>query len=547
MSIAEHNSMKKKLLIPILCLLQYTSAVSQVQPYRVTIYDSTATLGYYFLVPARISNPALGIHSQMILDRFGDLVYYRPLGVVPNTPDFKMQPNGMITYFLNTKFYIVDSTFTVIDSVACKNGLTTDIHEFQILPNGNFLLFGYENVVMDLSAYDWFKPAGSHGSSSASVKCNVIQEQDPNKNVVFEWHAKDYFSFTDADSVWYANPNVVDWTHSNALELDDDGNILMSSRHFNEITKINRTDSSIMWRLGGVRNQFTFLNDTVPFYGQHDIRRIANGNITLLDDGFRVLSAPYHGCRALEYQLDEVNKTASLVWSYVYDSAMYSRSTGNMQRLPNGNTLVNYGTIASNNVTFAVVDSMKNKVFELAYDDTFSTYRAFNFQQMPWMFHRPVITCFDSAGVSYLDAGAGYPVYQWSNGETTRIIAVTAADTFKVWVPYGPSGFISSERLFVTNSLDPCDLGTSISETSMNNVIEIYPNPAGDKLYISNPSPFELSEFSLYNVLGEKVMKGELSLISHVSTVDVSALPTGLYVLLITLPAKTQSVKLIIE
>ena len=246
-----------------------------------------------------------------------------------------------------------------------------------------------------------------------------------------------FFSFADGDSVWYANPNTVDWTHSNAVEMDDDGNIMLSSRHFNEITKINRNDSSIIWRFGGTQNQFTILNDTLPFYGQHDIRRNANGNVTLYDNGFRELAAPYHWARAVEYQLDETNLTASLVWEYTYDSSMYSRATGNVQRLQNGNTLVNYGIISRNNVTFVVVDSLKNKVFELSFYDTMSSYRSFNFQQLPWMFHRPELTCFDSLGIFYLDAGPGYPSYQWSNGSTTQTIAITSADTFKVWVPYG--------------------------------------------------------------------------------------------------------------
>lgn len=494
-------------------------------------------------MPSRLTSPNQGIHAQMVLDRFGDLVYYRPLGTVNNTPDFKVQENGMITYYLNTKFYVLDSTFTLIDSVFCKNGITTDTHEFLILPNGNYLMLGYENTIMDLSSYAWFLPAGTHGSVTANVKCNVIQEQDPNKNVVFEWHAKDYFSFTDADSVWYGNPNIVDWTHCNALELDDDGNILLSTRHFNEITKINHTDSSIIWRMGGNQNQFTFLNDTLTFYGQHDVRRIANGNMTLFDNGFRKTTATYHWARALEYQLDEVNKTASLVWEYVYDTAMYSRATGNVQRLPNGNTLVNYGLISDNNVTFVVVDSLKNKVFELSFYDTMSSYRAFNYQQLPWSFHRPIINCFDSAGVSYLDAGQGYALYQWSNGATTQMIPVTSTDTFKVWVPYGDSGFISSERFIVTDSLDPCDLNTSVNHSSLNE-IEVYPNPANDKLYIRSASQFVSGTYSIYNLLGEKIMSGGLLSNEKEKLIDISSIPRGLYMLTLMSNGKSFSIKI---
>ena len=91
----------------------------------------------------------------------------------------------------------------------------------------------------------------------------------------------------------------------------------------------------------GVGNQFTFLNDTTPFYGQHDIRRIGNGNVTFLDNGYRVLSAPYHAARAVEYQLDEINKTASLCWKYKYDSGVCFKATGKEQLITNGNTYLN--------------------------------------------------------------------------------------------------------------------------------------------------------------------------------------------------------------
>jgi hypothetical protein len=536
--------MRKILLISLLLLMQWATAVSQVQPYHVTVYDSSKTAGYYFLVPTRVTNAGQGFHAQMILDRFGELVYYRPLLYSNGSPDFKVQKNGMISYFLNLKYYILDSTFTVVDSVACKNGISTDEHEMQILPNGNFLILGYESVFMNLSAIDWFKPAGTHGSSVANVKCVVIQEQDPAKNVVFEWHSKDYFAFTDADSLWFSNPNNVDWTHSNALDLDNDGNILLSTRHFDEITKINRLDSSIIWRFGGKQNQFTLLNDTIPFYGQHYVRRNTNGNLTLFDNGFRVLTAPYHGARALEYQLDEVNKTAALVWGYVYDSTMYSRAMGNVQRQPNGNTLVNFGFNSVNNVTFVVVDSMKNKVFELFFPDSETTYRAFNFQQLPWMFHRPEVSCFDSAGSYWLAAAPGQASYEWNNGDTNRIIQVTAGDTFFVWVPYGGKGFISSERFIVTDMLDPCNTGATAIPSFGNNEFEIYPNPAGEKLYINWLSGINnTAAYSLYNVLGEKIMTGELSTATRTSVIDISSLPRGLYVIEISSSGKTSSVK----
>lgn len=518
---------------------------AQIPPYVATIYDSSRTEGYYFLVPVRVTTPNAGFHSQLILDRYGDVVYYKSLGTLTNTADFKVQPNGQISYFRNMQFYILDSTFTIVDSVSCKNNITTDSHDFLILPNGHFLMLGNETVVMDLSAYAWFKPAGTHGSATADVKCNVIQELDANKNVVFEWHCADHFAFADVDSAFLSNPLTVDWTHSNALELDDDGNILLSSRHFDEITKINRSDSSIMWRFGGVQNQFTFLNDTTRFYGQHDIRRIDNGHVTLYDNGYRALGYPFHGARAMEYELDEVNKTASVAWSYIYDSSMYSRATGNVQRLPNGNTLINYGMMVGKNLTFLVVDSLGNDIFKLQFPDTMFSYRSFNFQQLPWMFQRPEISCFDSAGITYLDAGAGYSSYNWNNGGTTRMIPVTAADTYYVFVPYGNDGFISSEKIIVTNPLDPCGLGTYINSASNVNGIQIYPNPAGEELYVkSDLFKDEAVSLEIFNTIGEKVLSVKERLDSP-AVVDLKNLNAGIYFLRVAGAEKTTVTRII--
>ena len=134
--------------------------------------------------------------------------------------------------------------------------------------------------------------------------------------------------------------SAVDYIHGNAIELDYDGNLLISSRHLNEISKISRSTGEFIWRLGGNNNEFTFVNDTIPFHYQHDIRRLENGNITMFDNGnFR---APLVS-RALEYQLDEVNKVATLVWSYQHTPVVYGAFMGSVQRLKNGNTLIGWG------------------------------------------------------------------------------------------------------------------------------------------------------------------------------------------------------------
>lgn len=423
--------MKKNIFLILLSILSF-SAQAQPPIYQVSICKPAST-GYYFLC---------NTESLMILDNAGTLIYYKRGN---NFSNFMIQPNGIMTYAEFNGFMFMDSTFSVFDSIKCKNVALTNYHDLRILPIGHFLLMGTDSVMMNLSGNTFWQAKGL--GDTANVKYAVVQEQDANRKVVFEWRAKDYYAFDDADTFDMTSHSLLlDWTHPDAVEADADGNILLSNRNFNEITKINRTTGAIIWRFGGKQNQFRFINCPVPFYRQHDIRRIANGHITLFDNGDH--NTP-HGARALEFELDEINKTAKLKWSYTFDSTMHSTRQGNVQRLANSNTLINYGNTAGNansQISFLVVNPKGEIIFEL---EGLHSYRAFNYPVLPWQLHRPQITCIDSAGVTYLDAGTGYASYRWSNGDSTQIIPVTLDGSYSVFVPYGEGGFISSEKLVV--------------------------------------------------------------------------------------------------
>lgn len=300
----------------------------------VTVFNNPSP-GHLYMTSIR--NGAYTPHI-IIANNPGTTHYFKELTM--NAFDYKMQPNGLRTYFysLTNKFYAEDSQNNRVDSFYCGNGYSTDIHELRVLNNGHALLMSYDQQTVNMSL---IVPGGN---PNATVVGLIIQEIDENKNVVFQWRSWDHFAITDAP---YVNllAALIDYVHGNAIELDNDGNLMISSRHLNEITKINRTTGDIIWRMGGIHNQFTFVNDTIPFRYQHCIRRIANGNIILFDNGnFRT---PLFS-RALEYQLDEVNKVATLVWQYRKTPDIYGQSMGSVQRLRNGNTLICWGQINPN-------------------------------------------------------------------------------------------------------------------------------------------------------------------------------------------------------
>ncbi|NQV01129.1 MAG: aryl-sulfate sulfotransferase [Bacteroidia bacterium] len=443
---------------------------------EIVIYDSNSTSGYYFLLPYKQFLPFPYDHPLLILDHFGRMVYYQ---VLPGNSafNFNLNPNDMMSYYdpVNETFWLMDSTFYVVDSLKTMNGFDPDPHEFLIAEDNHRFILSKETRVMDLSAYYYFGINNNQpGSSTAQVIGAVIQEFDENNNLVWEWKAHDHYAFGDVTSIWLRNAYLVDWTHANAIEQDNDGNILISLRHFNEITKINHQTGEIIWRMGGKSNQFTFTNDIVGFTGQHDIRRIDNGHITLLDNGqYNAFSM----ARAVEYSLDESTLTATLEWEYVYDSSIYSSSLGNHQVLANGNHLIDFGTLPAEFPWMVVVKQDKSKVLELDCPDVYISYRAYNYDTLPWQLNRPQVDCIKIGDAYLLEAEPGHPEYRWSTGAKTQSIPITNTGIFWVFVPYG-EGYISSEHFTITDMSDPClYLPDEIHLEAKELDLKISPNP----------------------------------------------------------------------
>jgi hypothetical protein len=322
-------------------------------------------------------SPFLGaglVPSYLIIaDNYGTPVYYKKItGEI--AVDFKKQENGLLTYYHNEKFYVMDSSYTIIDSLYTQNGYPTDLHECIILDNGHTLLMSYDDQVVRM---DTIVPGGDPEAVVAGL---IIQELDENKNVVFQWRSWDHFEITDATYNIDLTAPFIDYVHGNAIELDYDGNFLISSRHMDEITKINRQTGEIIWRLGGEyceNNQFTFLNDLVGFSHQHDIRRLPNGNILLFDNG-NLHDPPFS--RAVEYQLDEVNKTAMLVWEKRHVPETFSVAMGSSRRLNNAYTIIGWGW-NSGSPSISEVSNDGALKLQISMGTNMVNYRAFKF---PW-------------------------------------------------------------------------------------------------------------------------------------------------------------------
>lgn len=307
----------------------------------------------------------------MIFNNDGTPFFYRKTD--GTCTDFKQISNGNLVYYNGSsrKYYEFDTSYIIVDSFYTGNGYTTDQHELKYLDNGHAYLMAYDTAFIDMNQ---FLPGTD---SNALVIGLVLQEIDSHKNVIFQWRSWDHIPITDCSNQnLYAD--TIDYVHGNAIEPDTDGNILLSSRHLDEITKINRSTGNIIWRLGGPKNEFTFLNDSLKFNFQHDVRKQKNGHITLFDNG-NAHTPPFS--RAVEYEVNEQAKTVRLVWQYRNTPDVFSAFMGNVQRLENGNSVIGWGGAMADSVpSVTEVSSSGMKIFEMKLPKWVFSYRAYRFE-----------------------------------------------------------------------------------------------------------------------------------------------------------------------
>ena len=224
-------------------------------------------------------------------------------------------------------------TGEVTRTLGCARGLQPRMHDMIAEPGGGYWVLCDETRTMDLSAQG--------ASAQSRVSGTSVQHIGAAGELLFDWSPFDHFAvelnILDAAD---RNAAVINWTHGNALDLDVDGNLIVSFRNLSEVTKIDTRTGAVLWRLGGVHNQFTFdVADPMPFVRQHGARALGGGQLLLLDNLGQTL-----GSRAERYALDESRHSARLSGTYASSSGLVAQVGGSTQALANGKTLVSYGS-----------------------------------------------------------------------------------------------------------------------------------------------------------------------------------------------------------
>jgi hypothetical protein len=227
----------------------------------------------------------------------------------------------------------------------------TDFHDVQFLPDGRVVLVGYHRDFRD-DGTPWLDA--------------IIQIQRADGTPTFTWTSKGH---VDPSEGHVFGAKGQDYAHLNSVEHEPNGDLVASFRNTGQVLRIatRKHDGfrrgQVIWRLGGDRSDFTFVDD--PFGGfcaQHDARILPNGHLSVFDNGSRkettgpVAPQTADMCpdpggagtrvarpqtRVAEYALDTDAMTATLVSSYV-PTGRYTAFAGNAQRLASGNTFVGW-------------------------------------------------------------------------------------------------------------------------------------------------------------------------------------------------------------
>ena len=273
--------------------------------------------------------------------------------------DFKVNQN-YLTFFnkSNQNWIVLNDKMKEVDTLNCVNGYKADYHDIQLLQNGGYILQAYDSISVNMSEIV------SGGNPNAIVIYLIIQEFDQNKNLIFEWNAWEHLNIADYTNLDLTRLRLT-WMHGNSIEVDQDFHLLVSNRRSSEILKIDRNTGDVLWYLGGPNNDFTINNDSFNgFNKQHDVRRLSNGNILLFDNG-NEHQPPIS--RVVEYSVNEINKSINLVWEFYHPEQLLGLAMGSAQRLPNQNTLINWGIVNNNGAIITEVDYDKNIVLEIRY------------------------------------------------------------------------------------------------------------------------------------------------------------------------------------
>jgi hypothetical protein len=401
---------------------------------RVTVHSPAMESGDEFLAP--YTGP--GQAGPMILDSAGELVWFKALPTNTSATNFQVQEyqgKPVLTWWqgeISVHGFglggdvIDDASYSTIAHVKAGNGLQADLHDFQLTPQGTALITAYAPILCNLSS------AG--GSPYGAVNDAIFQEIDVKTGLVtYEWTSVDHVGLD--ESYEHASKSTTsapyDYFHINSIDREREGSLLISARNTWAAYDLNGRSGQIIWRLGGRRSSFALGPGTGTAW-QHDPRQLADGSISIFDNG---ASPTVHSqSRGIVLSLNAQHRTATLVSQFKHTSPLLAESQGNMQALANGDWFIGWGQVPD----FSEFSASGQLLFDAHFPAHTQSYRGFRFGWVGTPAHSPVFAFQPAPG------GDGTVYASW-NGATQvaswRVLTGPTAATLQPVAQVARGGF----------------------------------------------------------------------------------------------------------
>lgn len=327
----------------------------------------------------------------MIIDTNDNLVWYRgnPIKVLSSFHLQQHNINHKLRYSMHIqtdrfsdsiirgKHLLLDEKFSVIDTIEVMKtdkhpSIPADEHEFVYIDDKHYIVIGYQ----------YKKKESSNTDKIETYTAAIIQEQKDGK-VVFEWLSDEHPElFSSCIEECKENPGYhLDYMHINSIDIDPkDNNLIISSASGYYIAKINRISGDVMWKLGGIKDEFN-LPDNYKFIRQHDAQVLENNQIMLFDNGISKLTTEdklnnninEHDSRILKFQIDEKNrKIVDIIEIPIHEKSQYM---GSVQELNDNMYFIGCGN--AENCSAKLINSKSDKLLVLKVNKPYFSYRAY--------------------------------------------------------------------------------------------------------------------------------------------------------------------------
>src|SRR4029450_11203843 len=122
----------------------------------------------------------------------------------------------------------MDDSYREIARFSSARHRRPDFHEVLLTDHGTLLVTAYETASADL------RPVG--GPSNGLVYGGLVQELAiPNGRLLWEWRSLEHVDITETVSDQLGSP--FDYFHINGIEVDGEGNLVISARNTSAIYK----------------------------------------------------------------------------------------------------------------------------------------------------------------------------------------------------------------------------------------------------------------------------------------------------------------------